>query len=69
MFLWYLRNVRLRADFFDLEKENYFPTRKNKYMKIDGFMAMMDAYCVLKEQQIVYASDYGGKGIISARLW
>lgn len=69
MFLWYLRNVRLRADFFDLEKENYFPTRKNKYQKIDGFMAMMDAYCVLKEQQVVYSSDYGGKGIISARLW
>ena len=32
-------------------------------------MAMMDAYCVLKEQQVVYSSDYGGKGIISARLW
>ena len=45
MFEWYLRNVRLRADFFDMEKENWMPTKRNtRTAKIDGFMAALDAY-------------------------
>ena len=46
MLEWYIRNVRLRADFFDLEKENWYPAKPGRYQKIDGFMAMMDAYVV-----------------------
>lgn len=57
MFAWYLRNVRLRADFFDLEKENWMPTKKNRTQKIDGFMAALDAY-VLKLRNQERASSY-----------
>ena len=57
MFFWYLRNVRLRSDFFDLEKENWMPTKRNRTQKIDGFMAMLDAY-VLKLRNQERASSY-----------
>lgn len=57
MFEWYLRNVRLRADFFDLEKENWMPTKKNRFLKIDGFMAAMDAY-VLRLRDMEMASSF-----------
>ena len=57
MFVWYLRNVRLRSDFFDLEKENWMPTKKNRFLKIDGFMASMDAY-VLRLRDTEMASDF-----------
>ena len=57
MFTWYLRNVRLRADFFDLEKENWMPTKKNRFLKIDGFMAAMDAY-VLRLRDMEMASSF-----------
>lgn len=57
MFTWYLRNVRLRSDFFDLEKENWMPTKKNKTLKIDGFMAMMDAY-VLRLRDTEMPSEF-----------
>lgn len=44
LFLWYLGNVRLRRDFYDKEKENWYPTKRDRYRKIDGFMAFMNAH-------------------------
>lgn len=44
MFLWYLENVKLRRDFFDREKENWMPSKRDRYRKIDGFMAFLNAH-------------------------
>ena len=44
MFNWYLANVKLRNDFFDKEKENWMPTKRERFRKIDGFMAWLDAH-------------------------
>lgn len=44
LFRWYLGNVRLRRDFYDREKENWVPTKRDRYRKIDGFMAFLDAH-------------------------
>ena len=43
---WYTGNVRLRNDFRDRDKENWMPVKKNRYRKIDGFMACLDAHTV-----------------------
>ena len=44
LYSWYLGNVKLtkRSD-----GGTYLPTTKNRYRKIDGFMASLDAYTVL----------------------
>lgn len=68
MFEWYLRNVRMRAGFFDLEKENWMPTKKNRYKKIDGFMAAINGFCVRQAERIVPSDIWDGSGILSARL-
>ncbi len=44
LWTWYLGNVRLRRDFYDREKENWVPTKRDRYRKIDGFMAWLDAH-------------------------
>ncbi|MDD3212199.1 MAG: terminase large subunit [Eubacteriales bacterium] len=44
MLRWYMDNVRLRNDYRDKEKENWYPVKKNRYRKIDGFMACMNAH-------------------------
>ena len=44
LFRWYMDNVRLRRDFYDREKENWVPTKRDRYRKIDGFMAFLDAH-------------------------
>ena len=41
---WYLRNVRLRKEAADREKANWMPVKGNRYRKIDGFMAWLDAH-------------------------
>lgn len=69
MFLWYLRNVRMRSDFFDVEKENWYPTRraganKNAMAKIDGFMAAMDAYILKVSDEVITGEDVGGGGVM-----
>ena len=58
MFAWYLRNVRLREDFFMAEKENWYPVKragahKNANRKIDGFMAMMNANILRLDERVV----------------
>jgi phage terminase large subunit-like protein len=46
MLRWYVGNVRLRNDYRDKEKENWYPVKKNRYRKIDGFMACMNAHII-----------------------
>lgn len=58
MFSWYLRNVRLRNDFFDIEKENWYPSKKDsRSMKIDGFMAVMNGYIVRLDERDMFSFD------------
>ena len=73
MFLWFLRNVRLREDFFDIEKENWYPTRrerghKNAMRKIDGFMAFMDAFILKKEDEIIEGDSAITGHVMALRL-
>lgn len=67
-FAWYLRNVRMRAGFFDLEKENWMPTKRDRFKKIDGFMAVLDAYAMRMQQRVVFGSQWEDSGIIKATL-
>ena len=46
---WYMHNVRLRNNYADREKENWMPTKSNRYRKIDGFMALIDAWTVAQQ--------------------
>lgn len=50
MLRWYMHNVRLRQDYKDREKENWMPTKRNRYRKIDGFMALLDAWTVTMQK-------------------
>lgn len=68
MFLWYLRNVRLRADFFDIEKENWYPTKKNRFKKIDGFMAHMNGYILRQRDQQMPSSMWDDSHVIGGFL-
>ena len=55
MLRWYMHNVRLRNNYLDLEKENWMPTKRNRYRKIDGFAALIDAWCVAQRNTPTYA--------------
>lgn len=57
MLRWYMHNVRLRNDFRDREKENWYPTKRNRYRKIDGFMACLDAHAIGMEMTPVYGGE------------
>ena len=43
MFNWYLGNVKLTRR---SPNATYLPTKQNKYRKIDGFAAFLDAHCI-----------------------
>lgn len=63
MFAWFLRNVRLKADFFMAEKENWYPVKragmhKNANKKIDGFMAMMNANVLRLEDRVIRSEGW-----------
>ena len=66
--LWYLRNVKLRRDFFDQEKENWVPTKRNKLHKIDGFMAFLFAHTERMRTMSVTGERYKESKIITMRL-
>lgn len=68
MFAWYLRNVRMRADFFDVEKENWMPTKKNRYKKIDGFMAALNAVAARMTGNEMPSSYWDDSHVISASI-
>jgi phage terminase large subunit-like protein len=44
IFRWYLSNVKLRRQQGDVDHENWVPTKRGRYRKIDGFMAWLDAH-------------------------
>lgn len=44
MLWWYLRNVKLRKLQGDTDHENWVPTKRGKFRKIDGFMAWLDSH-------------------------
>ena len=46
MLLWYTDNVRLSGERRHADKQNWMPTKRNKFRKIDGFMAWLDAHCI-----------------------
>lgn len=54
---WYIGNVRLRHDAGDAERDNWVPTKRNRYRKIDGYMALLDAYTVYMRLNPVIGSD------------
>lgn len=46
MLIWYTDNVRLSGDARHAEKQNWMPTKRNRFRKIDGYMAWLCAHCV-----------------------
>ena len=58
MLRWYTDNVRISSEKRYTDKENWMPTKRNRFRKIDGFMAWLDAHCVRLEKDPV--------GVISA---
>lgn len=68
LFEWYLRNVQLRQDFFDREKENWMPTKRNRYKKIDGFMAFLFAHTERIRHQAVTGPVRDESSMIAMKL-
>ena len=50
MFSWYVDNVRISAERRHTDKNNWMPTKRNRYRKIDGFMAFLDAHTVFMQE-------------------
>ena len=46
MLEWYTGNVRISNQKRHTDKENWMPLKRNKFRKIDGFMAFLDAHTV-----------------------
>lgn len=70
MLAWYTDNVRISGERRHTEKANWMPTKRNKYRKIDGFMAWLDAHAIRMDKQpagIIYTAprvrviDLGGR--------
>ena len=51
MLTWYTDNVRISGERRHLDKENWMPMKRNKFRKIDGFMAWLDAHCIRMQKQ------------------
>ena len=43
--------------YLDKEKENWMPTKSNRYRKIDGFAALIDAWCVAQQNMPTYTGN------------
>lgn len=50
MLLWYTDNVRISGERRHTDKQNWMPTKRNKFRKIDGFMAWLDAHAINMEK-------------------
>lgn len=50
MFNWYTDNVRISAERRHTDKGNWMPQKRNRYRKIDGFMAFLDAHTVFMQE-------------------
>ena len=46
MFAWYTDNVKISGERRHTDKDNWMPTKRNRFRKIDGFMAALDAHCI-----------------------
>lgn len=55
---WYIGNVRLRRETGDVDRDNWVPTKRNRYRKIDGFAALLDAYTVYMRLNPVLDAGY-----------
>ena len=62
MLAWYIDNVRISGERRHLDKENWMPMKRNKFRKIDGYMAWLDAHCVRMQRQPA-GIDYTPPGI------
>ena len=62
MLSWYTDNVRISGERRHLDKENWMPMKRNKFRKIDGFMAWLDAHCVRMQKEPA-GGDYTPPGI------
>ena len=51
MLAWYTDNVRISGERRHTDKGNWMPMKRNKFRKIDGFMAWLDAHCVRMDKQ------------------
>ncbi len=51
MLAWYTDNVRISGERRHADKANWMPTKRNRYRKIDGFMAWLDAHAIRMEKQ------------------
>ena len=51
MLAWYTDNVRISGERRHTDKENWMPLKRNKYRKIDGFMAWLDAHCIHMQRE------------------
>ena len=51
MLNWYTDNVRISGERRHMDKENWMPMKRNKFRKIDGFMAWLDAHCIKMQKQ------------------
>ena len=51
MLPWYTDNVRISKERRHMDKENWMPLKRNKYRKIDGFMAWLDGHCIRMQRQ------------------
>lgn len=70
MLAWYIDNVRISGERRHTDKANWMPTKRNKYRKIDGYMAWLDAHAIHMEKQpagVIYTAprvrviDLGGR--------
>ena len=59
MLMWYTDNVRISGEKRHTDKANWMPMKRNKFRKIDGFMAWLDAHAVKMQKQpagIIYTT-------------
>ena len=70
MLAWYTDNVRISGEKRHTDKANWMPMKRNRFRKIDGFMAWLDAHAIRMQKQpagIVYTAprvrvvDLGGR--------
>lgn len=55
---WYIDNVRISGEAVHSDKANWMPMKRNRFRKIDGFMAWLDAHCIqLKENPVGEPAD------------
>lgn len=57
MFNWYTDNVRISAERRHTDKANWYPQKRNRFRKIDGFMAFLDAHTVYLSERGQFSGE------------